>query len=40
MERNNWTTWAKVVGSIVGSPVTLVMGIGNMFKGENVASVL
>lgn len=40
MERNNWPTWAKVVGSIVGSPVTLVMGIGNMFKGENVAAVL
>ena len=40
MERNNWPTWAKVVGSIVGSPVTLVIGIGNMFKGENVAAVL
>lgn len=40
MERNNWPTWAKVVGSIVGSPVTLVMGIGNMFKGENIAAVL
>lgn len=40
MERNNWPTWAKVVGSIVGAPVTLGIGIGNMLKGEGVAAVL
>ena len=40
MERNNWPTWAKFVGSILGSPVTLGIGIGNMFKGENVAAFL
>lgn len=34
MEKNNWPTWAKIGGSILGAPVTFGIGLGNMFKGK------
>ena len=38
MEKNNWPTWAKIGGSILGAPVTFGMGLGNMFKGKTLTA--
>lgn len=37
MEKNNWPTWAKITGSIIGAPITFSIGIGNMIKGKQLA---
>lgn len=38
MEKNNWPTWAKIGGSILGAPVTFGIGLGNMFKGKTLTA--
>ena len=38
MKKNNWPTWAKVAGSIIGAPVTFGIGLGNMFKGKTLTA--
>lgn len=40
MERQNWPTWLKVGGAIIGSPFTLGYGIGEMFKNEKLGTML